>query len=138
MFPARPAVPLTVPLTVPLRPHLHQHLDARDPLEGQQQEGHEGQPLAARGLLQTRDHGCELRVLLPEDSDHTLSMRRPAGRRPCVRGRGLHEQRVGLLLVDLVADVVDVGGEVVLGVVVDDVADVGEDHLLKDAIVQVF
>lgn len=39
----------------------------------------------------------------------------------------LHESSVSLLLVDLVADVVDVGGEVVLSMVVDDVTDVGED-----------
>lgn len=48
-----------------------------------------------------------------------------------------HECCEGLFLVNLVADVVDVDGEVVLGVVVDDVADVREDHVLKDAIFQV-
>lgn len=50
----------------------------------------------------------------------------------------LHQRCVGLFLVNLVADVVDVGGEVVLGVVVDDVTDIGEDHILKYAIFQVF
>lgn len=50
----------------------------------------------------------------------------------------LHQRGVGLFLVDLVTDVVDVRGEVVLGVVVDDVTDVGEGHILKYAIFQVF
>lgn len=50
----------------------------------------------------------------------------------------LHEQRVGLFLVNLIADVVDVGGEVVLGVVVDYVTDVREDQLLEYAVLQVF
>lgn len=52
--------------------------------------------------------------------------------------RSLHEQGEGLLLVDLVADVVNVGREVVLGVVVDDVADVRKDQILKYAVLQVF
>lgn len=50
----------------------------------------------------------------------------------------LHEQSVGLFLVDLVAHVVDVRWEVVLRMVVDDVADVGENELLKDTVLQVF
>lgn len=50
----------------------------------------------------------------------------------------LHEICVRLFLVNLVADVVDVGGEVVLGMVVDDVTDIREDHILKYAIFQVF
>lgn len=50
----------------------------------------------------------------------------------------LHEQGEGLVLVDLVADVVDVGGEVGLGVVVDYAADVREDQILKYAVLQVF
>lgn len=52
--------------------------------------------------------------------------------------RSLHEQGEGLLLVDLVADVVNVGREVVLGVVVDDVADVRKDQIRKYAVLQVF
>ena len=52
--------------------------------------------------------------------------------------RSLHEQGEGLLLVDLVADVVDVSREVVLGVVVDYVADVSKDQILKYAVLQVF
>lgn len=54
------------------------------------------------------------------------------------RFSSLHECRVGLLLVDLVAHIVDVDGELVLGVVVDDVTDVGEDQLVKDSLLQVF
>lgn len=50
----------------------------------------------------------------------------------------LHQRCVGLFLVDLVTDVVDVRGEVVLGVVVDDVTDIREGHILKYAIFQVF
>lgn len=50
----------------------------------------------------------------------------------------LHEGCVGLFLVKLVADIVNVGGEVVLGMVVDDVTDVRENHVLKYAIFQVF
>lgn len=50
----------------------------------------------------------------------------------------LHQHGVGLFLVDLVTDVVDVRGEVVLGVVVDDVTDIREGHILKYAIFQVF
>lgn len=38
-----------------------------------------------------------------------------------------HEGGVGLLLVDLVPHIVDVGGEIVLGVVVDDVTYVCDD-----------
>lgn len=49
-----------------------------------------------------------------------------------------HQQSVGLFLVDLVADVVDVGGEVVLGVVVDNVTDVREDQVVEYAIFKVF
>lgn len=49
----------------------------------------------------------------------------------------LRQQGVGLFLVDLVADVVDVGWEVVLGVVVDNVTDVGEDQVRKYAVLQV-
>lgn len=41
----------------------------------------------------------------------------------------LHETGVGLFLVDLVADIVDVGREVVLGVVVNYVTDVREDKV---------
>lgn len=59
-------------------------------------------------------------------------------RHPYVPTASLHERRVGLFLVDLVPDVVDVGGEVVLGVVVDDVTDIREDHVLKYALFQVF
>lgn len=50
----------------------------------------------------------------------------------------LHERSVGLFLVDLVAHVVNVRREVVLGVVVDDVADVRENEVLKDTVLQVF
>lgn len=50
----------------------------------------------------------------------------------------LHEHSVGLFLVDLVAHVVDVRREVVLRVIVDDVADVWENELLKDSVLQVF
>lgn len=50
----------------------------------------------------------------------------------------LHERSEGLVLVDLVAHVVDVRREVVLGVVVDDVADVRENEVLKDTVLQVF
>lgn len=49
-----------------------------------------------------------------------------------------HEWRVGLLLVDLVPDVVDVGGEVVLGVIVDDVTDIRAHQALIHAVLQVF
>ena len=49
----------------------------------------------------------------------------------------LQERGVGLVLVDLVADVVDVSWEVVLGVVVDDVTDVREDHVMEDSVLQV-
>lgn len=52
--------------------------------------------------------------------------------------RPLHEQSVALFLVDLVADVVDVGREVVLGVVVDYVTDVTEDQVLKYTVLQIF
>jgi len=52
--------------------HLQQHLDACYSLEGQQQEGHEGQPLALRRLLETSDDRGELRVVLPVDQhEHT-------------------------------------------------------------------
>ena len=47
--------------------HLDEHLDARDSLEGQQQEGHEGQALAQRRLLQPGDDLGELGAALPED-----------------------------------------------------------------------
>lgn len=50
----------------------------------------------------------------------------------------LHECSEDLFLVDLVANVVDVGGELVLGVVVDNVTDVREDQELKYAVLQVF
>lgn len=50
----------------------------------------------------------------------------------------LHENGVRLLLVNLVAYVVDVSGEVVLRVVVDDVTNVREDDVLKHAVLQVF
>lgn len=50
----------------------------------------------------------------------------------------LHERSVGLFLVDLVADVVDVGREVVLGMVVDYVTDVRENQFLEYAVLQVF
>lgn len=50
----------------------------------------------------------------------------------------LHEFSEGLLLVDLVANIVDVDGELVLGVVVDNVTDVREDHILEYAFFQVF
>lgn len=50
----------------------------------------------------------------------------------------LHERGVGLLLVDLVADVVNVGREVVLCMVVDYVTDVREDQFLEYAVLQVF
>ena len=49
----------------------------------------------------------------------------------------IHEVSVSLLLVDLVADIVDVSWEVVLGVIMDDVADVGEHQTLVHAILQV-
>lgn len=45
--------------------HLNEHFDARYPLEGQQQEGHEGQPLALRRLLETSDDCSKLNVVLP-------------------------------------------------------------------------
>lgn len=41
-------------------------------------------------------------------------------------------------MVDLVADIVDIRREVVLGVVVDYVTDVREDQVLKYAVLQVF
>lgn len=41
-------------------------------------------------------------------------------------------------MVDLVADIVDICREVVLGVVVDYVTDVREDQVLKYAVLQVF
>lgn len=49
-----------------------------------------------------------------------------------------HSRRVGLFLVELVADVVYIGGEVVLGMVVDDVTDIREDQILEYALFQVF
>lgn len=49
-----------------------------------------------------------------------------------------HKRRVALLLVELVADVVDIGGEVVLGMVVDDVTDIRDDQILEYALFQVF
>lgn len=61
-----------------------------------------------------------------------------ARHRAYIKILSVHQHRVGLFLVDLVTDVVDVGGEVVLGVVVDDVTDIREDHILKYAIFQVF
>lgn len=48
--------------------HLNKHFDTRYPLEGQQQEGHEGQPLALRRLLETSDDCGELDVILPVDT----------------------------------------------------------------------
>lgn len=45
--------------------HLNEHFNTRDSLEGQQQEGHEGQSLTLRGLLQSSDHSCKLGVALP-------------------------------------------------------------------------
>lgn len=48
--------------------HLDEHFDAGYPLEGQQQEGHEGQPLALGRLLETSDDCGELPVLLPADT----------------------------------------------------------------------
>ena len=50
----------------------------------------------------------------------------------------LQEWGVGLILIDLVADVVDVGWEVVLGVVVDNVTDIRKDQVLEYALIQVF
>lgn len=52
-------------------------------------------------------------------------------------GCSLHEGSEDLVLVDLVAHVVDVNGEVVLGMVLDDVTDVREHELLKYAALQV-
>lgn len=46
-------------------PHLNQHLDAGDPLEWKQQEGHKGKALTLGKLLETcHDYG-KLGVLLP-------------------------------------------------------------------------
>lgn len=45
--------------------HLNEHFDARDPLERQQQEGHERQPLALRRLLEAVDDGGEIQVVFP-------------------------------------------------------------------------
>lgn len=50
----------------------------------------------------------------------------------------LHESAVNLFLVGLVTDVDDVGGEVVLGMIVDDVAYVGKYYLLEYVVLQVF
>lgn len=47
------------------RLYLDQHFDASDALEGQQQEGHEGEPLALRRLLQASDDGGKLHIILP-------------------------------------------------------------------------
>lgn len=79
-------------------------------------------------------------VVLPVDSNDSGNLM-AVRHHPYVKTKKklpLHERCVGLFLVNLVADVVDVGGEVVLGMVVDDVTDVGEDHVLKYAIFQVF
>lgn len=51
-------------------PHLNEHFDPRNSLEGQQQEGHEGQPLALRRLLETGDDRSKLRVVLPAENTH--------------------------------------------------------------------
>ena len=48
--------------------HLYEHFDARYPLEGQQQEGHEGQPLALRRLLKTRDDCSKLHITFPVEA----------------------------------------------------------------------
>lgn len=50
----------------------------------------------------------------------------------------VHERSVSLFLVDLVADVVDVGWKVVLGMVVDYVTDIGEDQVFEYAVLEVF
>lgn len=47
--------------------HLNEHFDACYSLEGQQQKGHERQPLALRRLLQTSDDSSKLHVGLPVD-----------------------------------------------------------------------
>lgn len=48
--------------------HLNEHFDACYSLEGQQQEGHEGQPLALRRLLETSDDRSKMHVVLPVDT----------------------------------------------------------------------
>lgn len=48
--------------------HLNEHFDARYSLEGQQQEGHEGQPLALRRLLETSHNRGKLDVVLTVDT----------------------------------------------------------------------
>lgn len=50
----------------------------------------------------------------------------------------LHELGEGLFLVDLVTNVVNEGGELVLGVIVNNVTDVREDYILEYAFLQVF
>lgn len=50
----------------------------------------------------------------------------------------LHEPGEGLFLVDLVANIVDEGGELVLGMIVNNVTDVREDYILEYAVLQVF
>lgn len=50
----------------------------------------------------------------------------------------LHEPGEGLVLVDLVANIVDESRELVLGVIEDYVTDVSEDYILEYAFLQVF
>lgn len=48
--------------------YFNEHFDACNSLEGQQQEGHEWQPLALRRLLETSDDHRKLHVVLPADT----------------------------------------------------------------------
>lgn len=50
----------------------------------------------------------------------------------------LHKLREDFLLVDLVADVVYVGWEVVLGMIMDNVTNVIKDQILEYAVLQIF
>lgn len=56
------------------RQYLDQQLEARDPLEGQDEEGGEGQPLALGVLLQLRDQLSKGCLLLAGDTDTRVSL----------------------------------------------------------------
>lgn len=51
--------------------HLDEHFNACYSLEGQQQEGHEGQSLALWGLLKARDDCSKISIVLPVDAQTT-------------------------------------------------------------------
>lgn len=73
--------------------HLNKHLDACYSLEGQQQKGHERQPLALRRLLETVDDCSKLHVVLPEDTQNYWSKNVYKSRNKCSCSKNMDRVR---------------------------------------------